>query len=58
MRGGCKERFDCSSLSQANDSEEKVYKVYLLQFGHYVRESRLLILHFTQKKIGWEILAA
>lgn len=36
MRGGCKERFDCSSLSQVNDSEEKVYKVYLLQFGHYV----------------------
>ena len=46
---GCKGRFDCSSLSQANGSEKKVYKVHLAQFGHYV-ESRLLILHFTHKK--------
>ena len=52
MRGGCKERFDCSSLSQANDSEEKVYKVYLLQFGHYV-ESQGCWFCILHKKRNW-----
>ena len=53
MRGGCKERFDCSSLSQANDSEEKVYKVYLLQFGHYVESQGCWFCILHKKKKNW-----
>lgn len=55
---GCKGRFDCSSLSQANGSEKKVYKVHLSQFGHYVESQGHWFCILHKKKIGWEILAA
>ena len=49
---GYKGRFDCSSLSRANDSEKKVYKVHLSQFGHYVESQGCWFCILHKKKIG------
>ena len=58
LMNGCKGRFDCSSLSQANGSKKRSTRCTFYRLVTMKRVKVIDFTFYTKKKIGWEILAA